>query len=181
MNEGTSLADMVGVLAPHKQKILMGLAGLPILGPLVGKILVNVRERVGAWFLSGVVHLAVFLTVPSLLIIAYLMLATDANLLTDVDALLTFGPVVSGVLTLFLVPQVMALDRIPGFSRIASLAMLVAISSVMAYILAKTRIFAGIFMIATFKDLLMMGVVIYLIMAVLWSKVTGPASDHDFD
>lgn len=159
-----SLADLVGSLAPYRGGILYGLVAFPVLGPALGQLGLLATPRLGDWLLSMVVHLAVFMVVPSVLVIAYLGLATSTNLVTQVDAVLTFGPLVSGIATLFVVPRIRSFDDIPGFDRLQGLMLLVGMSSVLAFLIMKTRIFVSFFVVSNISQLLFLAFVVYLAM-----------------
>ncbi len=175
MQEGTSLADLGVNLAPHRHEIMGFLVALPILGPLVGRALKAWRPRVGAWWLSAVVHMAVFLLVPTGMVVAYLAFVTQTDLFRQVDALLAFGPILAGFATLVLVPHVMPLDDIPGFDRLFGLMVLVGVAFSAVALLVKTRIFAGFVFFGGLKDLLVMAFCVYLLVRWAWGLVSGPS------
>jgi hypothetical protein len=104
------------------------------------------------------------MVVPSVLVIGYLATATSTNLVTQVDAVLTFGPVVSGIAALFVVPRIRSFDDIPGFDRLYGLMVLVGMATVLAFLIMKTRIFVGFFVISSIPQLLFLAFVVYLAM-----------------
>lgn len=176
MSEQASIATLVAELSQHHSEILAGLVALPVGGYLLGSLLLKVQERVAAWFLSIVVHAAVFLVIPSAIVLAYLGLGSGVNLYSDVDALITFGPVLSGVLTLILVPQLMDLDDIPGFDRIRGLAGMVALCFGVVFFLSRTRIMLWFFVRPTMSQIFLLAVGLYLAFRTFFGMMTRRAS-----
>lgn len=181
MTQGTSLADLAVVVEPHRREIMIGLLALPVVGPLIGRLLMGLSERAGAWFLSLVIHLAVFLVLPTAMILGYLGFVVHTNLFTQVDALLYIAPLLSGTFTLFMVPRVMALEDIPGFDRLVGLFVLVGVTTFLLMLFAKMRIYMGFFILGGFKDLLLVGLGIFLLLRWALGKISGSSDtgrDH---
>lgn len=181
MEHGMSLADLAQGLGPYRSQISTGLVALPIGGALLGNVLCKLQDRAGAWFLSAVVHLAVFMIVPPLFVLGYLALGTHTNLFTQVDALLYFGPIASGMLTLFLVPQVLPLDRIPGFDRLRGLAGLTAITCVLLWGMSRMRLWGHIYILGSMQGVLLTILAVYLLVRYLVGKVMSPGRTPDLD
>lgn len=173
--EVVSVADLVKDLGNHRDLIKYTLIGLPILGVLLGRMLMSFQERAAAWFLSIVVHAAIFLLIPPAIILAYLAFGTGMNLYQDVDALILFGPLLSGFLTLILVPQIMSLDDIPGFDRLRGLAGLVTMSFGLVFVLSRTNFMVWFLVRPTLFSLFVAAVVLYVIFRNFLNMVTRKA------
>ena len=181
MTHGTSLAELATTLDPYRHQILQGLVALPLGGALLGRLLVAVQERAGAWFLSAVVHLAVFLMIPPAGVLAYLALGTHTNLFTDVDALLYIAPICAGLATLFVVPQVMPYERIPGFDRLRGLFGLVTLTSLIMWFLSRMHFVTYFWVRGGVGSLFLGAFVIFVLLKVCLDKVMSPARVHDLE
>lgn len=181
MDEVTSVADLMGGLKPFQTQITIALVALPLGGVLLGRALLSLRKRVGLWFLSLVVHGAVFMVVPPLVVLLYLAFGTGTNLFTDVDAPLVFGPLISGAATLLLVPQIMDLDLIPGFHRLRGLMGLVALSFGGVFMLSRTRFSVWLWVRPSMTSLLLVAVLVYLAFKVCVDMITNPGRTPELD
>lgn len=181
MENGTSLAELATSLEAYRPQILQGLVALPLGGALLGRVLVAVQERAGAWFLSAVVHVAVFLMIPPALVLGYLVLGTHTNLFTDVDALLYIAPILAGMATLFVVPQVMPFHRIPGFDRLRGLFGLAFLTTLIVWFLSRMHFVTYFWVRGGVGSLLMAGFVVFVLLKVCLDKVFRPARVHDLE
>jgi hypothetical protein len=179
MSQEASVAGLVDDLGKYREQIKFSLLGLPVGGLILGRLLMTIREQVAAWFLSIVVHAAVFLLIPPAIILAYLAFGTGINLYQDVDALLAFGPLLSGGLTLILVPQIMDLDEIPGFDRLRGLVGLVALSFGLVFVLSRTNFMIWFFVRPTLSTIFLAALGLYLLFKMFLGMMTrkGQASD----
>ena len=181
MTHGTSLAELATSLDVYRPQILQGLVALPLGGALVGRVLVAMQERAGAWFLSAVVHLAVFVMIPPAMVLAYLALGTHTNLFTEVDALLYIAPIVAGMATLFVVPQVMPFERIPGFDRLRGLFGLAFLTTLILWFLSRMHFVTYFWIRGGVGSIVLGGLVVFVLLKVCLDKVFRPARVHDLE
>lgn len=181
MTHGTSLAELATKLDVYRPQILQGLVALPLGGALLGRVLVAVQERAGAWFLSAVVHLAVFVMMPPVAVLAYLALGTHTNLFTDVDVLLYIAPIIAGLATLFVVPQVMPYDRIPGFDRLRGLFGLAFLTTGILWFLSRMHFVTYFWIRGGIGSILLGGLVVFVLLKISLDKVLSPAKVHDLE
>ena len=103
--------------------------------------------------------------------VAYLFFFTDVNLLKELDIVLFGGQLFSTTTTLYLISRIVPFDIIPGFDRLSGLIVIVAISFIFIFILARIRIFVGFF--ASFKTLVFIFFILFFTLQYGVAKLSG--------
>ena len=117
------------------------LLALPALALLLGLALPRGKGNEGPWkyLYSALVYGACVPGMFAATLTLYLMLFVGQNLL-DVNALVTFGPLVSMALTLAIASRTVEFRPLPGFGRLSGLMTVLGLTFGLLFALSRTRL-----------------------------------------
>lgn len=87
----------------------------------------------------------------------------------DANILVYFLPIISMIVTIVLINRVVNMSQIPGFKRLSGLMMMIAVTSILVFILNK-MIFVTVFFGSVYA-LLGLFIVLFVIIKIGWDKV----------
>lgn len=117
---------------------------------------------------SILIYLAGMPGTISAVLIAYSLFIVRQNLL-QVDFLIYFLPLLSMVLTFYVIGRKVDFDRLPGFERLSGLMMLIGVSFLIVLIIFKLRILVGFF--ASIESFVALGIVLFVVFKVSAKKL----------
>tara|TARA_R110000868_G_scaffold25085_1_gene97895 strand:- start:5599 stop:5961 length:363 start_codon:yes stop_codon:yes gene_type:complete len=104
--------------------------------------------------------LAFFLSLYTILFLRRSML--------DVGIISYFVPIIAMVISLMILNKKIKISKLPGFTRLSSLFIMIGISFIILFILQKT--FFGVLIFGGFTQLLLTFIIIMIILKVAWTK-----------
>ena len=133
-----SLVDGIQYLSQWRRELAIAFLALPILTWLGGRgLLALANRRATGAFLATTVYLAVLPGIPATMAVAFLLFFIRRDVLSEVDAVLFFGPIVCMLATLFAAAKVLPMREIPGFGRLRDLMLTTGLSFIAIYILYR--------------------------------------------
>lgn len=158
-----TLREAVEATAAYPAVVLAVFTLLPLIPVAAGFIHERGAGRFSPWkyVYAAVVFLCCIPGIFAAVLTGYALFFTRENLL-DVNALVYFLPIVSMILTLFLVGRNVSFDHIPGFDRLSGLIVLIAITFILALGISKTRVW--LFFGSSFLTLLILIIVLFALL-----------------
>ncbi|MBL8112575.1 MAG: hypothetical protein JNK60_06795 [Acidobacteria bacterium] len=137
------------------------------------------REAPWKYVYSFLVYAAAVPGMGATVVTAYRMFFTRESLL-DADLLVSFGPILSMVLTLILIARVVSFDALPGFDRLAGLMTLIGVT--FGILLAIHKTFIGILFGGSIFLLVGIGAFLFALLkwgsALLFRKSSDPRPER---
>lgn len=124
----------------------------------IGKVKYVMSFLVYAVCVPGI--LAFFLSLYTILFLRRSML--------DVGIISYFVPIIAMVISLMILNKKIKISKLPGFTRLSSLFIMIGISFIILFILQKT--FFGVLIFGGFTQLLLTFIIIMIILKVAWTK-----------
>jgi hypothetical protein len=116
------------------------------------------------------IYMASIPGIIALLLSVYAFFFLRQNML-QVNVLVYFLPIICLVLTLYIIKRKVNFNNIPGFEKLSSLFLFIAVSLILAYLIQKTNIYIGIFAIASIKNVFMLFAFIFAVLYFSWKKM----------
>ena len=117
-------------------------------------------SRLNSKLLSVLVFLVSIPGIMATIIVFYSLFFIRLNLL-EVNVVLYFLPILSMILTLFVISKNTSLNKLPGFNRLSGLMTLLVLTGFALLLLYKFRFVIGFF--GSLQSLLIFGVIFYLL------------------
>jgi hypothetical protein len=165
-----TIEELISAANTNASSIYIYMAVMPLIALLFNAVVTVDGFNKG--FKYGYTALIYAVCIPgiiSILLCIYGFFFIKQNML-QVNILIYFLPIIIMVLTLWIVKRKIGYEYIPGFKRLSSLFLLIAISSILAFLLQKTNIYLGIFAYATIKNLFLVFAIILAVLYVAWRR-----------
>jgi hypothetical protein len=171
-----TLRELIAAAGERPLLLVIACALPPLVAWLMARIHGPGRGEVSPWryAYSVLVYVA---CVPGLLaavVVGYTLFFTRENLL-DVDILVHLLPIVTMVATLVLIRRAVSFEQIPGFERLSSLMITIALSFGIALAIQKTRIW--VFFGASIWMLFAIAAVVFVVLHWASRKVLASGGD----
>ncbi len=141
-----------------------------IIVALLSNVLVN---RTNISNLKYVMSVLVYgVTIPgvlAILLILYSILFLRASIL-NVNIVAHFLPIVSMIITLFILSRKVKMSQLPGFGKLSSLIILISIVFMLIFVLQRT--YFGVIILGGFTQVLLVFAVLFIILKIAWSKLS---------
>jgi len=168
-NTPQTLEGVLLELAKQWQTLGVAMLLITLVSLVVGYLLLKSNKPV--WltrFMSAPIFLTTLPGMFFVMIIAYLFFFTRQNLLTM--PLFFFFPPVWMALSLYLFRQIVDFGQVPGFNRLSGLALFSAITFAAAFLLARLRVIAIVWISPIW--LIPIAILCYLGLRLAWKKLT---------
>ena len=164
-----TIQTLIDWLATHPYYILYYFSGILLIAIVIISTLG--RSSIGTlkYLLSSLVFAVTIPGVLALLLILYHFLILRRSLL-EVSILSYFFPVVAMALTLWILNRKVKMARLPGFTRLSSLIVIIFISFFILFILQRS--YFGVFILGGFTQMLLVFGLIMVVMTVAWKRFT---------
>ena len=136
-----TIQELIDLAAKNQNVVLLSFAVAPVL-----TILVRVFHSRGRgafsphkYIYSFITYLAVIPGIIASVLLAYALFFTRTNLL-EVNAVIYFLPIVSMIVTLFIISRIVSFNQLPGFDRLRGLMFMIAVSFAAVLFIQKMRI-----------------------------------------
>lgn len=135
-----TLRDLLETSSINPQAWLIVFASMPILG-LISSLIANRDASLSPWnyFFSFLIYACCIPGIFTIGLDIYLLIVEKRSIL-DFDLILQVLPIVSMLLTLFIISRTIDLDLIPGFGKLSGLLLVIACAIVSMWILDRIRI-----------------------------------------
>lgn len=166
-----TIQNLIDQLEHHSLFVMLYFAIPPLLVWCLGFTSYDREGRVVFfdYVYSVLIYLVSIPGVISTVLIAYSLFLVKQNLL-EVNILIYFVPVISMVLSFYLISRQVNFDRLPGFERLSGLMMLIGLSFLVVLALFKLRLIVGFF--ASMESLLVIGIAIFLLFKYAAAKIS---------
>ncbi len=165
-----TIEEIIQQAGTNSKAIYIYMAAMPLLALLLNAIISVESFNKGFKYAYSVLIYAVCIPgIISLLLCLYGLFMLRQNML-QVDVLIYFLPIIAMIATLWIIKRKIGFEYIPGFKRLSSLFILIAISFILAYLIQKTNIYLGIFAVASIKNLFFVFGVILLVLYLAWKR-----------
>ncbi len=164
-----TLQEFFDVCANNPSIILFYFIAVPLTAFLAG-VLGKKEGHLSPWkyLYSTLIYLAAVPGIFGITLSVYLFLFERQSIM-DTNIYTQIIPVISMILTLFLIRKNVDLDLIPGFEKLSGLLVIIAIVLSLMWILDKTHIFA--ITVIPFMYVVIMLVVLFVAIWFAWKKV----------
>ena len=152
-----TLGDFFRVCSENPVIILFYFIAVPMTAALAW-ILGRNQGHVSPWkyLYSALIYLACVPGIFALSLSAYLFLFEQRSIM-ETNLYTQILPIISMVLTIWLIKKNVDLDLVPGFDKLSGLLILIAVIIVIMWILDKTRIFALTYIPLGYAVLILVG------------------------
>lgn len=163
-----TLADLFKLLGEQPAYVILFFGLLPFTA-LVAGIMGRGEGHLSPWkyLYSCLVYLVSVPAIFAVTLSVYLFLFERRSIL-QTDVLTQILPILSMVLTLWLISRNVSLERVPGFGKLSGLIMMIMAAFGIMWFIDRTRIFA--FTYIPFQYVLLIFVVLLLVIRFGWSK-----------
>ena len=127
-------------------------------------------SRLNSQVLSTLVFLVSIPGIMATIVVFYSLFFVRLNLL-EVNIVIYFLPIITMIVTLFVISKNVNLNKLPGFNRLSGLMTLLVLTGFALLLLYKLRFFVGFF--ASMQSLLIFGIVFYFLFKVALKKLGG--------
>jgi hypothetical protein len=164
-----TLQDFFQICAENPAIILFYYLALPLTALLAG-IFGKGEGHISPWkyLYSALVYLAAVPGVFSIMLSLYLFLFERRPIL-ETDIYYQILPVISMVVTLWLINRNVELEKVPGFGKIGGLFIMIVLLLSILWILDKTHIIAITFI--RFEWIILLLIAMLVVMRLAWKKV----------
>lgn len=118
-------------------------------------------QKILAISLSSLVYCVSIPAIFALILLSYSLFFTRQNLL-EVNVLVYFLPIISMLLSLFVISRYVLLKTLPGYKRMSGLMVLISIVFILLIVLYKMRILIGFF--GSLPSLVIIAVILFFIL-----------------
>lgn len=142
---------------------------MPLLGLLFSKLhKITIYHNVYDYILSIVVFGTTIPGISSLSLLFYSIFLLNENIL-NVNVILYFLPIISMILSLFIISRRVSFNRLPGFNKLWSLIIILLIVHIIIFFLFRLHFVIGFF--SSFTSLFIIGVILFLILKYAANKL----------
>jgi len=120
------------------------------------------------YFYGGLVYAVTIPGLLALVLVLYSFFFLRTNLL-QLDIVANFVPLGAMIITLIIINKTIPISRIPGFSRLSGLFILIMITFIVTYILQ--RMFFGVFFVGKFQYLIGFFLVLLFGFKIAWDRI----------
>jgi hypothetical protein len=139
---------------------------------IITLILVQLANPTNFESLKYIMSVLVYaVTIPGILavILTFYSLFIVKSDLLNVSIIIYFVPIVSMVITLFILSKKIGMKHIPGFDRLSGLMIMIGVSFLIVFVLQRT--YFGVLFIGGFTQLLVVFAVLFIIVKVGWARL----------
>lgn len=168
--DSITIFGLVNSLLQYRVIIATFIILIPVISFVVGILLKRAgKTKACAWFLSIIIYITLIPGICILIIVLYLFFFAGTNLVTQLDIILYFGPIISMIATLIIVSRIMPFRDIPGFDRLSGLMLVTGISFAIILFLYRLRFFIGFF--ASLEILILIFAAIFVLLKIGIEKI----------
>lgn len=120
------------------------------------------------YILSGLIYLVAIPGMLSVLLLVYNILFINTNIL-QLSVVSYFVPIVAMIATIVIINKKVKLAKLPGFNKITNLFVMITLSFGILYILKRS--FFGVFILASFTNLILVFAAILIILKLVLNKI----------
>ena len=162
-----TLQDLIDWLAINSYYVLYYFSAILVLAVII-TAMVN-RKSIDhlKYIMSALVYAVTVPGVLALLLALYHFLILRSSLL-KVSILSYFLPIVAMTLTLWILNRKVKMAKLPGFSRLSSLIVMIFISFFILFVLQRS--YFGVFILGGFTQVLVVFAVILIVLKVAWTR-----------
>ena len=162
-----TLQDLIDWLATHSVYVLYYFSTILVLAVIVSAMVNRKSIDHLKYIMSALVYAVTVPGVLALLLVLYHFLILRNSLL-QVSILSYFLPIVVMALTLWILNRKVKMAKLPGFTRLSSLIVMIFISFFILFVLQRS--YFGVFILGGFTQLLVVFAIILLVMKVAWAR-----------
>lgn len=166
-----SIEDLLQKLDAQSLPTIIFLCCIPLIALALNAIVNITNFNKGLKYAyTSLIYLASIPGIIAVLLSVYALFFLKQNMM-QVNVLVYFLPIICLVLTLYIIKRKIDYKNIPGFEKLSSLFLFIAVSLILAYLIQKTNIYIGIFAIASIKNVFMLFAVIFGVLYFSWKKM----------
>lgn len=166
-----TISECIHWVSLHPNPVLIYMIIVPALAFIVALFFDKTgHQSPGKYLFSILIYASTLPGVLSIVLSGYdlFILRTD---LKNVNMLVYFLPIISMGFTLAIINRVVEMSKIPGFKRLSGLMMIIAVTSIIVFILQ--RLFIGVVFFGSIYMFLGMFVLLFIIIKIGWEKAFG--------
>lgn len=162
-----TLQDLIDWLATNSYYVLYYFAAILVLALIISAMVNRKSIDQLKYAMSTLVYAVTVPGVLALLLVLYHFLISRSSLL-EVSILSYFLPIVAMVLTLWILNRKVKMAKLPGFTRLSSLIVMIFIAFFILFVLQRT--YFGVLILGGFTQVLVVFAVILLVLKVAWTR-----------
>ena len=155
-----TLNELFGYLSDHPAYTLGYLVGVPIVAGVLG-ILAGDRSGMDPWRYLYMI-LLYMICIPGIFAVTLLIyqFLFGQQSLYDIDLITHVLPIVSMILTIYVIKKYVSLDLIPGFGKITGLILMISTALILFWVVDRTRLVAFTYMPIQYVFLILIGLLL---------------------
>lgn len=163
-----TVQDIINLLS-NKSNIIINYYVALLIVSLCGLLFVKAQDFKAPinYLYTILIYAAVIPGLLSIILVVYNFFFLGQNLIT-LQVVTYYLPIIAMIVLLLIIKKTIPLQRIPGFSRLSGLFIMIFIAFIVTYFIQ--RIFVGIFFIGSFIHLIGIFIVLLIVLKIGWSR-----------
>ena len=164
-----SISEFIQWVEIHPTAIIMYMIIVPALAFIISMFFdTSANESPAKYMFSALIYATCVPGIVAIILSGYDFFYQKTDF-KEANILVYFLPIISMIVTIVLINRVADMSSIPGFKRLSGLMMMIAVTSVLVFILHK-MIFVSVFF-GSIYTLLGLFIVLFVIIKIGWDKV----------